>query len=174
MRFYISRDTFKVSFTITNRSHKLIYGKATMWTLCGLSTLFLASRFAVRMWKKGRLRKSDYCLIATLPFLFAGAGLLQSSLDELYANWPRTIPKKPSPSGQHASAGPRLTLAIEMLWVAIYSVKASFFAQFKFHKPLYAYVSPRLTRYYWVAISVCISTFVLTLVVSAVLCPSPG
>lgn len=142
-----------------------------MWTLCGVSTLFLASRFAVRMWKKGRLRKSDYCLIAALPFLFAGAGLLQSSLDQLYAHSPVTISKA---SGQLTSAGPRLTLAIEMLWVAIYSVKASFFAQFKFHKPPYAYVSPRLTRYYWVAISLCVSTFLFTVIVSAVLCPSSG
>ncbi|CAO2655690.1 Nn.00g044930.m01.CDS01 [Neocucurbitaria sp. VM-36] len=124
------------------------------------------------MKKKGRLRKSDYFLIVALPSLFVGAGLLHSSLDELYARKSAPTSGNPPAFDRHTSAGPRLTLAIEMLWVTIYTVKASFFAQFKFHKPPYAYISPRLTRYYWVAISVCGATFLLTLIVSAVLCPS--
>ncbi|OAL53848.1 hypothetical protein IQ07DRAFT_482360, partial [Pyrenochaeta sp. DS3sAY3a] len=55
---------------------------------------------------------------------------------------------------------------------SIYSVKASFFAQFKFYKPPYSYVSPHLTRYYWTAICMCGLAFAFTLIVVTVLCPN--
>ncbi|KAH7384510.1 hypothetical protein BKA66DRAFT_79973 [Pyrenochaeta sp. MPI-SDFR-AT-0127] len=157
-----------MSLTVSRQSFEV-----TLWTFCGLSTIFLASRFAVRIWKKGRLRKSDYFLIIGLPSLFAGAALLQTTLDVLYAHWPASVWVHSPPVQQDGIiAAPRLTSAIELLWVAIYCVKASFFAQFKFHKPPYSYVSPSLTRYYWTAISICGLAFVFTLITPAVLCPN--
>jgi hypothetical protein len=139
--------------------------------MCALSTLFLASRFYVRYSKKGRLGLSEYFLIIALLSLFAGTGLLQSTRNELYAQssadvFGGTLPR--------VNAAPRLIAAIELLWVTIYCVKASFVAQFKFHKPLYAYVSPRLTRYYWTSVAICGSAFLFTIIVPITLCPSSG
>lgn len=146
----------------------------TLWTLCGLSTLFLASRMAMRKRKKGGLRMSDYFLLMSLPSLFAGAALLHSTLDELYTYWPMGVRTSSQPIDQSTAVTSRLTSAIELLWVTIYCVKASFFAQFKFHRPPYAYVSPSLTRYYWAATSICGCAFVVTLVIPIVLCPNAG
>lgn len=143
-----------------------------MWTMCSLSVLLLASRFAVRMWKKGRFRKSDYFLILAAPSLLTAAGILHSCLDLLYTESPQgDLPTQMAIRGQ-SHATPRLTGAVELLWVVIYSVKASFFAQFKFYKPPYSYVSPHLTRYYWTAIAICGLAFVFTLIVVIVLCPN--
>ncbi|KAF2110778.1 hypothetical protein BDV96DRAFT_583699 [Lophiotrema nucula] len=135
-----------------------------MWPLSVLATVFLASRFAVRMSSKGRLMLNDYFLVAGLPIFFIGAGLVQSVLPFLYE--------------QHALATNRhagkilrrLPAAIEMLWITIYCVKFCFLAQFKFHKPPYAYVSVHLTRYYWAVVSICSASFIVTLVQPLVLC----
>jgi hypothetical protein len=61
-----------------------------------------------------------------------------------------------------------------MLWISIFSVKFCFLAQFKFHKPPYAYVSPHLTRYYWVVISFCTIGCLYALVQPIVLCSGAG
>jgi hypothetical protein len=136
-----------------------------------LSALFLASRFVVRFWKKGQLVLSEYFLIIALLALFVGTGLLHSTRDELY----QLSSAEPFGNTQpRAHTAPRFTAAIELLWVTIYCVKASFLAQFKFHKPLYAYVSPRLTRYYWAAIAICGSALLFTIVVPIVVCPNSG
>ena len=63
---------------------------------------------------------------------------------------------------------------MELLWVTIYCVKASFLAQFKFHKLPIAYVSPRLTRYHWIVIGICALAFLLALVVPVFLCHRAG
>jgi hypothetical protein len=141
----------------------------TAWTMCALSTFFLASRFRIRYSKKGRLGLSEYFLIMALLSLFAGTGLLQSTRNEPYAQSSADVFSGTLPCG---NATPRLIAAIELLCVTIYCVKASFFAQFKFHKPLYAYVSPRLTRYYWTAVAICGSAFLFTMIVPITLCPS--
>lgn len=143
-----------------------------MWTLCGIATLFLASRFAVRMSTKGRLMVNDYFLVAAIPMLFAGSALLHSTLDGLYryeyavsdADHHTQLPKTTS----------CLTAAIEMLWISIYCVKFCFLAQFKFHKPPYAYISVHLTRYFWASIIICSAAFLFTIIHPIVLCPSPG
>ncbi|KAF2793285.1 hypothetical protein K505DRAFT_244729 [Melanomma pulvis-pyrius CBS 109.77] len=57
-----------------------------------------------------------------------------------------------------------------MLWIVIYCVKFCFLAQFKFHKPPYAYVSIYLTRYYWVSIGICTAGLLFTLIQPIVLC----
>lgn len=143
-----------------------------MWTLCGISTIFLASRFAVRIWKLGRLRRNDDFLVMALPCLLTGIVLLQSVLHELYAAHDNGDSTPKSPSNQHTYGAYRFTAALELLWITIYCVKASFLAHFNFHKPPIAYVSPRLTRYHWAVISVCGLAFIFTLIVPAVLCPN--
>lgn len=67
----------------------------------------------------------------------------------------------------------RLTTTIELLWLTLYLVKASFLVQSKFYKPLYAYVSPNLTRYYWASVGMCGVGFFFTLIITIVLCPHP-
>lgn len=124
------------------------------------------------MWKKGRLRKSDYFLILALPSLFAASALLQSCLDELYTQWPQDNYAAHQMFDHETYAASRLAGAIELLWLAIYCVKASFFSQFKFYKPPYAYVSPRLTRYYWAAVGISVVAFIFTLTLTAILCSS--
>lgn len=109
-----------------------------------------------------------------LPSLLGGVGLLQSSLDIFYDGWPTGGAGSMQPQERHTSAAPRLTAAIELLWLTIYCVKASFFAQFKFNKPLLAHVSPRLTRYYWTAVVICGAAYILTLVIPVLLCPRFG
>ena len=111
---------------------------------------------------------SEYFLIVALLSLFVGTGLLQSTRNDFYA---QSSARTFGGIEQRTSVAPRLTASIELLWVAIYCVKASFLVQFKFHKPLYAYVSPRLTRHYWATIAVCGSAFLFTTVVPIVLCP---
>ncbi|CBY00428.1 predicted protein [Plenodomus lingam JN3] len=54
----------------------------------------------------------------------------------------------------------------------LYTV-ASFLVQSKFYKPLYAYVSPNLTRYYWASVGMCGVGFFFTLIITIVLCPHP-
>jgi hypothetical protein len=121
------------------------------------------------MWKKGRLRKSDYFLIVALPCLFTGVGLLHSSLDVLYAL------DAHSPHGtsidMHTTTTSRLTAAIELSRIVIYLTKLSILAQLSFNKPLYAYVSIHLTGYYWAVVSVCSAAFVFTIVVPIIICP---
>lgn len=124
------------------------------------------------MWKKGRLRKSDYFLIFALPCIFAGVALLQTSLDTLYAFESRLALGEEGRADPRGSTAARLASAIELLWIGIYSVKASFLAQFKFYKPPFAYVSVLLTRLYWVIVAVCGLGFLFTLTVPIVLCPS--
>jgi hypothetical protein len=120
----------------------------------------------VRMWKKGRLRKSDYFLILALPCLFTGAGLLHSSLNVLYALDVRS----PHVTNPGVSSS-RLTAAIELSWITIYLTKASLLTQLSFNKPPYAYVAIHLTRYYWAVVSVCSAAFVFTMVVPTITCP---
>jgi hypothetical protein len=123
------------------------------------------------MWKKGRLRRSDYFLLVALPSLFAGVALLQTSLDTLQA-------VESSFEGgvvsltQNTSAAARITAAIELLWICVYSVKASFLAQFRFHKPPFAYVSIHLTRLYWAIVVISGFGFAFTLTVPIILCPT--
>jgi hypothetical protein len=149
----------------------LTTSQIVIWALCVAATLFLASRIAVRMIKKGRLRQNDYFLLVALPFLYIGTGLLQSELDTLYFSRGMgnemqgiTIP----PTG----ASSRLIGSIELLWVSIFCVKFCFLAQFKFYKPPYAYLSLHLTRHWWTAVGICVAALIFTLVTPIVLCPS--
>jgi hypothetical protein len=132
-----------------------------MWTMTGVATLFLASRFTVRVFTKGRLMVNDYFLVLALPVLFIGAALLQSALSLLYQYEDMMLRGY---AINPAAASPRLTAAIEMLWIAIYSVKFCFLAQFKFYKPPYTYVSVHFTRYYWVTVGICVTSFVYALI----------
>ncbi|KAH6633137.1 hypothetical protein C7974DRAFT_165699 [Boeremia exigua] len=140
--------------------------KVLTWTLCGLASAFLASRLIIRFSRKEQLKRSDVLLLLALLSFFAGSALLHSTLSALY---------------NHGSAGagadrkyvaPCLTAAIELLWITIYCVKASFLIQFKFHKPPYSLVSANLTRYYWTTIILCTAAFLYTLAVPPTLCPS--
>jgi hypothetical protein len=142
-----------------------------VWTLCGLSTLFTASCFCVRMWRKGRLRKSDYFLMVSLPCLLAGVALLHSCIDTIY------MLEFVHGAGEailtrDTGTAARLTAAIELLWLSIYSVKASSLAQFRFHKPLFAYVSIHLTRLFWVVVALCCLGLLFTSAVPIALCPT--
>jgi hypothetical protein len=119
------------------------------------------------MWKKGRLRKSDYFVIFALPCLFTGVGLLHSSLNILYA----LDAHPPHVTNAGPTTTPQLTVAIEILWITIYSTKLSILVQLSFNKPLYAYVAIHLTRYYWVVVSVCSIAFVFTIAVPIILLP---
>ncbi|KAF2021077.1 hypothetical protein BU24DRAFT_416745 [Aaosphaeria arxii CBS 175.79] len=131
------------------------------WTLCGFAVLFLASRVAIRLSTKGKLMMNDYFLLVSLPALYAGAALLQSSLDGLYAEKGHAGPP---------TIAPRLTAAIDLLWISIYFVKFCFLAQFKFHKPPYAYISDSLTRHYWIVMGICVAAGLFTFVQPIVLC----
>ncbi|KAF2853121.1 hypothetical protein T440DRAFT_476962 [Plenodomus tracheiphilus IPT5] len=126
----------------------------------------------MRVLEKERLRISDYFLLTALPPLLIGTALLQSIFDDLHARWPSGSDIPASSLKTTSRVTSRLTTAIELLWLTIYCVKASFLAQFKFYKPLYAYVSPSLTRHYWTCIGVCAISFLLTLIVPIVLCPN--
>ncbi|PSN73485.1 hypothetical protein BS50DRAFT_187763 [Corynespora cassiicola Philippines] len=147
--------------------------QVTMWTLSGLATLFLASRFAVRMLAKGHLIMNDYFIAAALPTFYLAAGLIQSNLGVLYEHNPPVLPVDQEHPVSPQSAAPRLTSAIELFWTTIYCVKFCFLAQFKFHKPPYAYVSIRLTRYYFALIGICVAAFLFTLIQPIVLCSHP-
>ncbi|KAF2689898.1 hypothetical protein K458DRAFT_96349 [Lentithecium fluviatile CBS 122367] len=131
--------------TVGLRDHLMAF-EITMWVLCGLAALFLASRFTIRLSAKWRLMVNDYFLIAALPMLLAASGLLHCTFGALsiFADAELSIPD--------TSATIRLTAAVELLWVTIYSVKICFLAQFKFFKPPYAYVNVHLTRYYWATV----------------------
>jgi len=122
------------------------------------------------MWKKGKLRKSDYFVIVALPCLFTAVGLLHWSLSILFGL------DTHSPHGEGAGVDitttvSPLTVAIEFLWITIYLTKISILAQLSFNKPLYAYVAIHLTRYYWVVVSVCSAAFVFTIAVPIILFP---
>jgi hypothetical protein len=145
-----------------------------MWTLCGISTLFLASRFALRISTKGKLIVNDYFLVPALPILFIGASVLHSTLGPLYAIYEDTRPESREQHIQRTSVAPRLTASIEMFWVVVYCVKLCFLAQFKFHKSLYAYVSMHLTRHYWGSVGICLIALIFTLVQPVILCSNAG
>lgn len=115
---------------------------------------------------------NDYLLVVALPALYIGAGLLQSSLSVLYLYEGSVLPIYRAQMAQPTRAAPRLTSSIEMLWLVVYCVKFCFLAQFKFHKPPYAYVSIYLTRYYWASIGICSSALVFTLIQPIILCPN--
>lgn len=113
---------------------------------------------------------NDYFLVAALPALYLGTGLLQSTVGTLYVS--RTdLASARGYLAHPASAVPRLTAAIELLWLSIYCVKACFLAQFKFNEPPYAYVSTHLTRYYWALIGICTTAYLFTFVQPIILCP---
>lgn len=145
-----------------------------MWSFCGVATLFLASRLAVRMSTKGRLMANDYFLGLAFPALYTGAGLLHSSLGELYMFEDTLVNADVINAPQPSHATPRITAAIELLWISIFAVKFCFLAQFKFHKPLYAHVSAHLTRYYWTSIGVCAAACLFTMAQPIILCSSSG
>jgi hypothetical protein len=149
----------------------LTTSQIVIWALCVVATLFLASRIAVRMVKKGRLRQNDYFLLVALPCLYIGAGLLQSELDPLYLS--RGIGNQMQGITVHPTgASSRLVGSIELLWVSIFCIKFCFLAQFKFYKPPYAYLSLHLTRHWWTAVGICVAAFVFTLATPIVLCSS--
>jgi hypothetical protein len=107
---------------------------------------------------------NDYLLVVALPALYIGAGLLQSSLSVLYLYEGSVLPIDQAQMAQPTRAVSRLKASIEMLWLVVYCVKFCFLAQFKFHKPPYAYVSVYLTRYYWASIGICSAALVFTLI----------
>ncbi|KAF2260533.1 hypothetical protein CC78DRAFT_584668 [Lojkania enalia] len=142
----------------------------SIWVFSSIAALFVASRFIIRIYTKGQLMVNDYFLILALPALFVAAGLLQTVLHDLYDEQAAGIWMDPNESPQPKILAPRLTASMEMLWLTIYCVKFCFLAQFKFHKPPYAYISPYFTRYYWVAIGTCGAAFLFTLIQPIVLC----
>lgn len=134
------------------------------------ATLFLASRVALRIWKRGKLTVGDYILVASLPMLFTASGLLHSVSNAIYSiDGPGTYA-----SSDWNLVPQRLTAAIELLWIAIYCVKMCFLAQLKFYKPPYAYVNVQLTRYYWATVGLCSMGFMFTVSQPIVLCPDSG
>ncbi|KAH7135330.1 hypothetical protein B0J11DRAFT_502156 [Dendryphion nanum] len=139
-----------------------------MWVSCSVATLFVASRFRIRMSTKGRLMINDYFLVAALPLLLTASGLIQSSFDVLYRV--ETFDKVSITTTLTSKEASRLVAAIEFLWAAIYCVKFCFLAQFKFYKPPYAYVVIHLTRYYWTSIGICVAAFVFTIIQPIVIC----
>lgn len=114
---------------------------------------------------------NDYFLVAALPLLYIGVGLLQATSTALFSFGAQT-----SPLGAVVppNTARQLTAAIELLWIVIFSVKLCFLAQFKFHKPPYAYVSVRLTRYYWACITLCVIGGLYAIIQPIVLCFSAG
>lgn len=168
----VSKGTFRVGLLSSLDNRKvLMITQGFMWTVCGLSCAFLASRLLIRYLKKEKLKRSDIPLLLALPSLFAGSALLHSTLSTLYDHDDESSADQNKPR-QFASAAPRLTAAIELLWIAIYCVKASFLLQFKFHKPPYSLVSASLTRSYWVTSAMCMAAFLCTLAVPPVMCQS--
>ncbi|KAF2655191.1 hypothetical protein K491DRAFT_434356 [Lophiostoma macrostomum CBS 122681] len=165
------------SFLTRKDGHPLVFKRQfqiSTWILCGIATLFLASRFAIRMHAKGRLMINDYFLVLALPTLYIGVGLLQSTVHVLYPLMDQRM--SGAPYGKLVTSGTsrRFTAAIEMLWISIFSVKFCFLAQFKFHKPPYAYVSVHLTRYYWTVISLCTIGSLYAIIQPIVLCSGAG
>ncbi|KAJ8118778.1 hypothetical protein OPT61_g315 [Boeremia exigua] len=146
--------------------------KVLMWTFCGISSAFLASRLGIRLFRREKFKRSDGLLLLALPSLLAGSALLHSSLSALYNHSHAGSRADHEYVQQHEDAAPRLTAATELLWITIYSVKASFLLQFKFHKPPYSLVSVNLTRYYWTTVGMCTAAFICTLAVPPILCPS--
>ncbi|KAF2200384.1 hypothetical protein GQ43DRAFT_76812 [Delitschia confertaspora ATCC 74209] len=145
-----------------------------MWIFCGIATAAVMSRIYVRFATGGRLMVNDYFVVLALPILFTGAGLLQSTLLGIYSYESLTGTNSHQMHGASVRDGTftkRFIAALDMAWIAIYCVKFAFIASFKFHKPPYAYVSAHLTRYYWFIVGGCVTTFILTLVGQAVVCP---
>ncbi|CAI6326602.1 unnamed protein product [Periconia digitata] len=147
--------------------------KIAMWTLSTISTLFLCSRFIVRIRSKGRLMFKDYSLVLALPMLFVALGLLHNIVDALYQLEGSVL----DPTHQtefRASGDPqRLTTVIELLWIVIYCVKLCFLTQFKLYRPPYAYVNANLTKFYWATTMICTGALVWTILVPVILCPNP-
>ncbi|KAK7186394.1 hypothetical protein PSPO01_07351 [Paraphaeosphaeria sporulosa] len=109
----------------------------TLWTLCAIALIFLASRFALRASTKGELMGNDYFLVAGVPILLTGFALLQSVIYQLY--WTEeSLTDNTTAWSRHTDTSRRLVAAIELIWVAIYCVKFCYLAQFKFYKPPYA------------------------------------
>ena len=156
----------------TGRVELLITTQVLIWTFCSLSFAFVASRLVIRLSRKERLKRSDHLLLLALPSLFAGSALLHSTLDALYDYGATESPADRNHVRPDSTAAPRLTAAIELLWVTIYCVKASFLLEFKFHEPPYSLVSANLTRYYWATIGICTAAILCTLAAPPVLCPS--
>ncbi|KAF1957113.1 hypothetical protein CC80DRAFT_412196 [Byssothecium circinans] len=113
---------------------------------------------------------NDYFLVAALPILFIALGLLQSILSALFEIEKSSIFIAQVLQPRLPGTTPRLTAAVELLWVTIYCVKFCFLAQFRFHKPPYAYVNVHLTRYYWSTIGICAAAFLITIAEPIVLC----
>lgn len=165
-----TQETFKVCASFETRgSYGLTAGQVLIWTLCGLSTTFLVTRLSIRLSRKEPLKKSDCLLLLALPSLFSGSALLWSTLDALY-NPGDAGSKADRSHARGATATSRLTASIELLWITIYCVKASFLLQFKFHKPPFSLVSADLTRHYWATLGTCIASFLCTLAVPPILC----
>lgn len=143
-----------------------------MWALSVVATLFVLSRFAIRVSVKGRLVMKDYPLVLAVPVLFIALGLLQTILPAVLQMGDQFHGTDTAHSIDLSTS--RLTAIIEMLWIVIYCVKFCFLAQFKLYRPPYAYVNVNLTRCYWVMMVVCFVAFVLTIVVPAILCPNQG
>lgn len=116
---------------------------------------------------------NDYFLVLGLALLLIGGGLLHSTLGALYSHEAAADARKGTPHLGTSSAA-RFTGAIELLWICIYCVKFCFLAQFKFHKPPYAYISVHLTRYYWVAVGTSTVGFLFTVIQPIVLCRPGG
>ncbi|KAF2749724.1 hypothetical protein M011DRAFT_475069 [Sporormia fimetaria CBS 119925] len=146
--------------------------EAVIWTGCAAATILFLSRVAVRMSSKGRLILNDYFLVLALPALYAGAGLLQTTLVELYLDEAITTASKSAEIAPSPGTTSRFTASMALLWISIFSVKFCFLAQFKFHKPPYAYISVRLTRYYWFCVGFCTLAFGFALAQPIILCPS--
>jgi len=112
---------------------------------------------------------NDSFIISGILLLYIGAGLLQSSLSDLYSYYQHQQQDQISQGANRPQQLSATSLAVlEMLWSAIFSVKFAYLANFKFHKPPYKYVSGHLTRYYWFVGSFCGIGFVFTLIAQAV------
>jgi hypothetical protein len=112
---------------------------------------------------------SDYFTLLGLPALYIATGLLQPNLDILYRQEKYFEKAAVSPGTTRM-----LTAVIELLWTCIFSVKFCLLAQFKFHKPPYAYISPYLTRYYWASVCICVAGYLYALAQPIIVCPTFG
>ncbi|KAL5453278.1 hypothetical protein PMIN06_005539 [Paraphaeosphaeria minitans] len=77
---------------------------------------------------------NGYFLVAGAPMLLARFALLQSAIHQLY--WAEeTLTETPTALLEPTDASRRLVAAIELIWIAIYCVKACYLSQFKLYKP---------------------------------------
>jgi hypothetical protein len=143
--------------------------------LFGTAILAVLTRFAIRIFKRRRVRFDDGLVLIATMALIAAYGLCLNLLPRLYLVEAINKKKIPFPFLEEIpvllSTLKWATIFAAMNWTSVYMVK---FAFMYFFHPLIVGLSRRVTRFYWTTVVLLAVFWIYTVLNPVIICPHFG